>query len=137
MRKTGWTFVALGLLPAAVLAADNAMQPGMWEYQMKMEMPGMPMQMPPQTFQHCMTKQDVDKGEYGRNPRDKSDCKVANMKRDPGKVSYDVVCTGEHAGKGHFDFTMTPTTLTGGGTMDMEGHSMKQTFSAKRVGDCK
>ena len=62
---------------------------------------------------------------------------AVNFQREAGKISYDIACTGEHPGKGHFEFAMTPTTLTGGGTMEMEGHSMKQNFNARRVGDCK
>jgi len=63
---------------------------------------------------------------------------ISNMKRSAGKVGYDVACTGEHAMTGHYDFTMTPTSMTGVGTMNMEGgQTMKQNMSAKRVGDCK
>ena len=137
MRKTLWILAAAVVLPAAALAGDG-MQPGMWEYTMKMEMPGMPFAMPPQTFQRCMTQKDVDSGEYGKNPHEKSDCKMSNMKRDATKISYDVACTGEHAAKGHYDFTMAKDTMSGAGTLAMEGgQTMKQNFSAKRVGDCK
>jgi len=137
MSKAHWIFGALGLLAATPLIAADAMQPGMYEYTMKMEMPGMPFAMPPQTFQRCMTQKDVDQGDYASNPREKSDCEISNMKRAAGKVSYDVACKGERPMKGHYDFTMTQTSMTGVGTMDMEGQSMKQNMSAKRVGDCK
>jgi len=137
MRATLWVLGLLALSTTA-LAGDSKMQPGMWEYTMKMEMAGMPFAMPPQTFQRCMTQQDVDSGEYGKNPREKSDCKISNMKREAGKVSYDVACTGDHAAKGHYEFTMAPTSMSGAGTLNMEGgQTMKQNFAAKRVGDCK
>ena len=136
MRATPWVLGLLALSTAAV-AGDAKMQPGMWEYTMKMEMPGMPVAMPPQTFQNCMTQQDIDRGDYSSNPRDKSKCEVKNMKREPGKVSYDVVCTGERKMTGHYDFTLGTTSMSGGGTMNMDGGQvMKQNFSAKRVGDC-
>ena len=129
--------MALGLLPAAALAAGQAMQPGMWEYTLKMEMAGMPVAMPPQVFQRCMTQKDVDQGDYASNPREQSKCEIKNMKQEPGKVSYDVACKGEHAVTGHYEFTMTPTSMTGGGTMNLAGgQTMKQNMSAKRVGDC-
>jgi len=137
MSKTRWMIGALALLSTAALAADGKMQPGLWEYTMKMEMPGMPFVMPPQTFQRCMTEQDVDKGDYARNPREKSDCEIKNMKHSAGRVSYDVACKGERPMTGHYEFTMTPTSMTGAGNMDMEGQTMKQNMSAKRVGDCK
>lgn len=125
------------LLTTAALAADSGMRPGMYEYSMTMEMPGMPFAMPPQTFQRCLTQADVDKGELARNPQDKSDCKISNMKNAPTRVSYDVACTGERPAKGHYEFTLTPTSMNGTGTLDMEGQSMKQKFSARRLGDCK
>ena len=137
MHKAHWMLGAVGMLSAAALAADG-MQPGMWEYSMKMEMPGMPFAMPPQVFQRCMTQKDVDKGDYASNPREKSPCEISNMKRSAGKVAYDVACTGEHAMTGHYDFTITPTSMSGVGTMNMEGgQTMKQNMSARRVGDCK
>ena len=137
MRGTSW-MLGLVALSTAVLAGDARMQPGMWEYTMKMEMAGMPIAMPPQTFQRCMTQQDVDKGDYASNPREKSKCEIKNMKRDAGKVSYDVACTGEHEVTGHYEFALAPNSISGGGTMNVGGgQTMKQTMSAKRLGDCK
>jgi len=133
------TLGVLGLLAlsTAALAGDAKMQPGMWEYTMKMEVPGMPMAMPPITFQRCMTQQDVDEGDYSSNPRDKAKCELRSMKREPGKVSYDVACTGERKMTGHYEFTLGAASMTGGGTMTMDGGQvMKQDFSAKRLGDC-
>jgi hypothetical protein len=131
--------MALGLLALPALAADkNSPQPGLWEYTMKMEMPGMPFPMPPQTFQHCLTQADVDKGNLAQDPNQKSECQVQNLKQAAGKTSYDVVCTGDHPTQGHYDFTATAATLTGVGTLDLGGgQSMKQNLTAKRAGDCK
>lgn len=136
MRISSWAAGIL-LLSTAALAADGGMKPGMYEYTMKMEMPGMPFAMPPQTFQRCMTQQDVDKGDYASNPREKSDCEIKNMKQAPGKVSYDVACKGERPMKGHYEFALTATSMNGTGTMDMDGQTLKQNFSARRLGDCK
>ena len=137
MRKAHWMFGALAVLAASPSLAAEGMQPGMYEYTMKMEMPGMPMAMPPQVFQRCLTQKDVEKGDYASNPRENSKCEIKNMKHEAGKVSYDVACKGEHAVSGHYEFKMTPTSMSGGGTMNMEGgQTMKQNMSAKRVGDC-
>lgn len=129
--------LALLALPAAALAGSG-MQPGLYEYSIRMEMPGLPVAMPPQTFQRCLTQQDLDKGDYARNPREQSDCQISNMKATPANVSYDVACKGEHAARGHYDFAMTRDSMTGTGTITMEGgQTMKQNFSARRLGDCK
>lgn len=125
------------LLTTTALAADGGMKPGMYEYSIKMEMPGMPFAMPPQTFQRCLTQADVDKGELARNPQDPSECQISNMKHGPNKVTYDVACAGDPPTKGHYEFTTTATSMNGTGTMDMGGQSMKQTFAARRLGDCK
>jgi len=60
MKKMSVLAVAvLVLLPAAVPAADG-IRPGMWEITSTMEVPGMPMGMPPTTVKQCYTKDDVN-----------------------------------------------------------------------------
>ena len=46
-------------LPSTILATDGIQQ-DMWEITSKMEMPGMPMEMPPTTVNHYCTKEDVN-----------------------------------------------------------------------------
>lgn len=136
MRRIMWSLV-LGCVAGAAAAADgNAMQPGQWEYKVKMEMPGMPMAMPAQTFSQCLTQKDVESGAVAQDSKQKSDCEVKNLKQSGGSVSYDIVCKGKQPMTGHADFTVSANTLVGAMTMDMDGQAMKQNFSAKRLGDC-
>lgn len=128
--------MSAALMATGLASAQGQMQPGQWEYKMKMEMPGMPFAMPPQSFAQCLTAKDVEQGSIARSPDQDGKCEIKNLKQDGSKVSYDMVCKGDHPMKAHADFAVTATTLAGVTTVDMQGQSMKQTFDAKRVGDC-
>jgi hypothetical protein len=128
-------FGLLALVSTAALAADG-MKPGMYDYTVKMEMPGMPFQMPPQNFQRCVSQADVDKGKQYDNQSDRgSDCEVKNMKQSGNKVSFDLAC--KDGTTGHAEYSATDTTMSGKTVMTREGTPMTMAMSAKRVGDCK
>jgi len=128
--------VAAALLATSVNAAGAGAQPGMWEYSIKTEMPGMPFAMPAVTTQQCLKPEDAKQGAIYKE--EKSECKLENLKQAGNKTSYDVVCTGDHPTKAHYDFTVSAAAMEGKGTMDMGGgQSMTQNFTGKRVGDCK
>ena len=122
------------LLPVAALAADKSMKPGLYDYTVKMEMPGMPFEMPPQAFQSCVKQEDVDKGKQYQTQRDQ-DCEVKNLKQSTGKASFDIAC--KDGTTGHADYTFTGTSMTGKQVLTREGTPMTMNMSAKRVGDCK
>jgi hypothetical protein len=134
--KLATAALCLASLPA--LAADHpSIKPGEYSYSMKTEMPGMPFAMPPMTFSHCVTQEDVDKGDAYLNSKEKNDCKVENLKHGKGTASYDVVCTGKRPMTGHYDVTFGGDSMTSVGTMNMDGKTIKHAMDAKRVGDCK
>ncbi len=41
------------------VSAGDAMKEGLWEVTVSMDMPGMPMKMPGQTYKQCLTKKDM------------------------------------------------------------------------------
>ena len=51
-------FAFLFLFLSNIAEAQN-MKEGLWQITMTIEMPGMPMQMPPKTYTHCLTKKDM------------------------------------------------------------------------------
>lgn len=123
-------------LPATILAADGIRE-GMWEITSKMEMPGMPMEMPPTTVKHCYTREDAT-DQKKVIARDK-DCTVADFKRSGNKVSWEMVCTGKNAGK------FSGETVFSGDSYDSvmkmqsnggKGGSMNMKVKGKRVGNC-
>jgi hypothetical protein len=83
----------VGSLCTAVFAAGpfdafkGKVKPGLYEYKIEMDMgnmPGMPPGMGKQshTMQHCLTPEDVDKGQMnkGRDGKAPQDCEVKNFK---------------------------------------------------------
>jgi hypothetical protein len=134
--KLVFAVLVLVSLPATILAADG-IRAGMWEITSKMEMPGMPMAMPPTVIKHCYTKEDV-KDKKKMISRDKN-CTVIDLKRSGNKVSWKMKCTGKHAG------TFSGETVFSGDSyksvMHMQsdarkGESMTMNVNGKRIGNC-
>jgi hypothetical protein len=124
------------LLPAAVFAAEG-IRPGMWEITTTMDMPGMPMKMPPTTIRHCYTAEEV-KDQKKVISSDK-DCTVTDVKSSGNKVTWKMKCTGQNPG------TFSGETVFSGdsyvSTMKMEsqggaGTSVNMKVQGKRVGNC-
>jgi uncharacterized protein DUF3617 len=140
MKKT---FAALALLLSvpAGLAASTEMQPGLWEITTRVEIQNMPQRMPPQTIRHCYTKKDIEE----KNPtipqsQDKN-CQIKDYVLDGNKASWSMVCTGENPMSASGTMTIGATSFSG----TMKSHSgeggeamdVTQSWSGKRVGDCK
>jgi hypothetical protein len=135
--RTG-CFILLGavMMPAAAMAAGTTMKEGLWEITTTMEMPGMPYQLPPTTYSHCYTKEDL-KDEKQALPKQQGDCKVTDMKRHGSKVTWKVVCTGENKGTGEGEIVFQgDTAYDGSMKFDMEQMKMTSRYKARRVGEC-
>jgi len=130
----------LTLLPVSAFAADG-MQPGLWEVTTRMEMTGMPMQMPAQTVRHCYTRQDVEKGERTVPRADDKNCKIKDYKLKGNTATWSIVCTGRGAMSGTGTMTTRATSFTGKSTFKMRDNgdttNMVSDITGKRVGDCK
>lgn len=100
---------AVGSLCTAAVAAGpfdafkGKVKPGLYEYKMEMDMgnmPGMPPGMGKQshTMQHCLTPEDLDKGQMnkGRDGKMPQDCEVKNFKMSGNNASYTMECKGQH-----------------------------------------
>jgi hypothetical protein len=125
-------FVALSCIS---VFASNEMHEGMWEITSSIDMPGMPIKVPPTVVRHCYTKEDVkDQKKVVANKN--SDCTVTDMKKSGNKVTWKMQCTGKSKG------TFSGETLFGKdfyeSTMNMqsEGRSMTTKSKARRIGDC-
>jgi len=120
-------------LPVTCLAADT-MREGQWEMVSSMEMPGMPMAMPPTKIKHCFTKEDV-KDPKKTITTDKN-CKVTDLKQSGNKVTWNMKCTGEHSGEFSGETVFKKDAYTSNMKMQTEGMTMKMQVKAKRLGDC-
>ena len=138
MMKMKHVFLVLVLisLPTTILAA-NGMREGMWEITSTMEMPGMPMRMPPTTIKHCYTKKDV-KAEKKAISRDKN-CTVTDFKRSGNKVTWKMKCTGKHAGVFSGETVFSGDSYESNMNMQSaagQGGSMTMKVKGKRIGNC-
>ena len=130
--------IALAIAAGAFLGPGAALaQSGdLWEVTVKMEMPGMPMQMPAQTNRVCLSKQPSDENYIPRNP----DCKVTQTQRTGNTQRFKMVCTGRNPMNMDGEITHAKDAYNGRSRMSgkMEGHDMEMTqvFSGKKVGDC-
>ena len=127
------------------------MKAGMYEYKMEMDMssmPGMPPGMKNQTttFQHCVTNDDIDKGSFGRNPRDgakrEDDCQVKNMNVSGSTASYTMICTKPSEMSADTKMTFTGDGYKMDTVMAMKhgggpAMNMKQHMEARYLGPCK
>ena len=139
-------------LPLAAAAAGNPFEAfhgkvkaGMYEYRTEMDMgaiPGMPPGMGKQThtFQHCVTPEDIRKGEMNRNDRTPKDCEVKDFRMSGNTASYRMVCTGQHPMTADNRITFNSTGYDMDMTMDItEGGRpmhMKQHMQARYLGAC-
>lgn len=134
MKKILTAAVFLLAAPALTLAADT-MREGLWEISSQVEMPGMPMKIPPTVMKHCYTKADV--ADRKKLIARENDCKVTDMKTSGNKVTWTMKCTGRNAA------TMTGETVFGKDSyasvmhMKAQGHNMTTKVKGKRLGDCK
>ena len=137
-KKTILSFLGMGcvmfLFSATAFGLD--LNPGKYEITSKVEMPGMPVSVPPTTITQCITKEDpVPKQDESSN------CKIKNMKQTGNSVSWDMECdqqgqkmtsSGEMSYSGDtFKGTVTAKMGAQAGNMTM---TMKMT--GKRIGGC-
>ena len=133
LRAT-WCAVLLLAVPAVMLAA-SPQKAGKWQVKMKMEVPGMPFQMPAVTTEVCLTEEDLADPEKSVPKDAKSDCKVSDYKMDGNTVTYSISCPKQKM-KGTGEITYTDTSYEGVVDLDVDGAQMKQKFTGKYLGAC-
>jgi hypothetical protein len=149
-------------LTAAVLAAavcstaawagpfdgfKSKMKAGMYEYKMNMDMsqmPGMPPGMANQThtFQHCVTPQDIERGEMSRQDRNNApkSCEIKNMQISGNTATYQMVCSQprEMTADNKITFASDGYKMDMNMAMNQNGHpiNMTQHMEAHYLGPC-
>lgn len=143
-RRTLVVFVLFllgSLLPATwVAAAKPNFQEGQWEYEVKMDMPGMPANMPPMKYSQCLTHKDV----VPQPPQGQADCKNLSHKVNGDTVTWRVQCQqGETRmeGQGSATYKAERMQATIKNTMTSRGQPAPFTstshITGRRVGACK
>ena len=108
-------------------------QEGQWQITMEMEIPTMPMKMPPTTYNQCITKKDVIPQGTNQNGA----CKQNDVTIKGNTVTWVVICDstgGQMTGKGSITYHKNKME----GTMTTEGQGVKMIshFKGHRLGDC-
>lgn len=143
MRLRAAALIVAVLAIGIVTLAQGPRRDGKWEVTTEMEMPGMPMKMPPFVHTQCITKEEandpqkaVPKGRGGRGADDPN-CKVSDYKVSGNKVTYSVKCEGDQPMTMKGEMVYGDDTYTSTQTMDMAGRgTMTMKSTAKRLGDC-
>lgn len=137
VRNTALSLAAFALLLPGMSA--RAEEGELWQTEVKVEMPGMPMAMPPQTASICQPK-GQNKEEMSI-PKDAS-CKTTDFKKSGNKTSFKVVCNGKDnsmTGSGEVE-TLGSDSYRGKMHMVMDAGGqrmeMNQNFTSKRLGKC-
>ena len=132
---------ALILAASALCAEERTLRPGEYEMTTQMQMEGMNREIPPRTFRHCFSADDVK--DWRRiaqeNQQKNNDCQIQDMKTSGHHTSWSMTCKSgakgaaevEHSAES-YDMKMNME-MPGGpnGPMKMKMHT-----TAKRVGDC-
>ena len=126
------------LVISATASAQN-MKEGKWEITTKVEMPGMPANIPAQKSVQCMTKKDS----VPSQPEKNKDCKITSMKTSGDTIYWTMQCKsgqgttnmkGQITYKGDKMEGVMNTTI-----IEPDGDKMQMTsrINGRRIGDCK
>jgi hypothetical protein len=134
--------VAGALAISVALSAQGPRRDGNWEITTEMEMPGMPMKMPPMKMTQCITKEQaadpqrsLPQADGGRGGG-ASSCKVSDYKADGNKITWSITCEGREAMSGTGEIIYGTDAYTGSMKVVQGGQTMTMKYSGKRLGDC-
>ncbi|MHB8534107.1 MAG: DUF3617 domain-containing protein [Sulfuricaulis sp.] len=133
--------LAAGLILSAVCVAAPRMTPGLWEMTVNVEEAGMPPGMiPPTTYRHCYRPEDV-KDLRATVPKKNPNCRTSDWKESGNTVTWTMSCEGRGTMTGSGKITYTGDRYRGENKIVMvhDGRKtlMTQSYSARRVGDCR
>jgi hypothetical protein len=114
---------------------------GLWEITTKMEMQGMPMQMPARKHTQCLTKKNMPKTMVPKEQDQDEECKITDQKVSGNTVTWTMKCSGKDAMEVAGKTTYHGDTFEGTITMisnDPDEGKMKiiNHISGKRIGEC-
>lgn len=111
------------------------MNEGMWEITTRMEMPGMPMEMPAIKNTQCLTSKDSVPQDKDPNAKD---CKIEKTDVQGDTITWEVHCISDGKPvKSTGRITYKGDTFDGETIMAMDGMNVTQKMKGHRIGDCK
>lgn len=124
--------------------AKGKIKPGLYEYKMQMEIPGMPAGMAPQqmTMQHCVTQKDIDDGGFakGKDPNQQN-CEVRDFKMSGNTATYTMECKGQQQMRADVKMNFVDNGFKSEMKMSMnhggQVMNMNQKMESRLLGPCK
>lgn len=138
MRKSALCVLAVLVVFVAVRpagAAEHPQKPGKWKIAMQMEMPGIPVKIPPVNFEMCLTEEDLKDPQKAVPNDPKSDCKVGDYEIDGNTVTWTVSCPKQKM-TGSGEITFTDDSYSGAMKMKVGEQEMATKYSGKWLGTC-
>jgi hypothetical protein len=136
MRKReiiGLLAVFVSIVLFACAPAGPNMKEGLWEITTKMEIPGMPMQFPPQTHTQCLTQTDL----VPTSVEPDQDCKVVKKDIKGDTVTWVMKCkTSEGTAVLNGRITYQGETFEGVVKVEQGDTEITQTMSGRWIGTC-
>jgi hypothetical protein len=109
------------------------MKEGLWEVTIRMEVPGMPVQMSPQTYTQCLTQKEV----VPQREEPAQGCKTVKQEIKGDTVSWVVECkTNEGTAVSDGRITYKGDTFAGVIQMTQGGMKATQQLSGRWIGKC-
>jgi hypothetical protein len=135
MTKKTLAVVIIWLVSIVCAHADSGpkVHEGLWEITVEVEMPGMPMKMPPNTFTQCIKKDRA----IPMDEKPGQQCKAKDIKTNGNTMSWTLECTtpgGQMTGDG--TITYHDDKMEGSMSMQSQGMTMTSTYKGHRVGAC-
>lgn len=127
-----------GILMVASLwmaaSAQADVNPGQWQWSMTMSMQGMDVAMPPQTFDSCITKENL----VPKDQEENKNCTVVENSIDGGNVHWIIECNSDAgAARSEGNITYMGDTAAGEINSSAMGMNMTAKVTGKRVGPCR
>lgn len=124
--------ISLFLFSCGVQKGPN-LKEGLWEITMRMEVPGMPVQMPPQTYTQCLTQKEA----VPQREEPAQGCKIVKKDIKGDTVSWVVECkTNEGTAVSDGNITYKGDTFEGIIKMKQRGMEVTQRLSGRWIGNC-
>ena len=140
MKKNIAVALTVATLLICVTLATAEIKEGLWEIQTSMEMPGMPVKIPPTTTRTCMSRNDaVPKPSAPKGQE--QECKIKDQNISGNTVTYSMECKGKDGSTTEISGKMTYSgdAMEGTSTMKMSGPvamEMSSKMTGKYVGPC-
>ncbi len=133
MVKNMFFIAVLILATVSITLAGPDIKEGKWEMTTKMEMKGMPMEMPPVTHTQCLTKKDF----VPQNAPNEQKCEPVQSKINGNTVTWTINCNGQGGpATGSGKITYSGDSFKGVVKMKQGGMDMTSHITGKYIGKC-